>query len=171
MGVFEDLEKFLEARLEQFLQANPQLQVRILLEQVREEEVRAQQTLVLLRREEKDIYSKILDTAQAIKKWVERKQKALTNNRPDLAEAAQQRERELLTEGNNLWNRKNEVIDQIAQNEALLKKLSPRRQELEAKLEAEQPVRPKRSPDDLEAQFQAWEIDQALQDLKKKTGW
>ncbi|WP_218079833.1 TIGR04376 family protein [Anthocerotibacter panamensis] len=171
MGLWDDLEEFLATRLEQFLQANPQLQILVLLEQVRAEEERTQATLNHLRLEEKELYQQILSTAQEIQKWFERKEKAQAGGRTDLAQAAAEQEVQLLTQGNQLWSRKSEVIHQIQLQEELLQKLTPRRQELEARQQATQtPPTTRPLKDDLEARFQRWEVDQALEDLKRKMG-
>ncbi|WP_287130966.1 TIGR04376 family protein, partial [Candidatus Cyanaurora vandensis] len=146
MGLWDDLEQFLESRLEQFLQANPQIQVYVLLEQVRDEETQAQNRLTSFRQEEQDLYQQILDTAQQIQKWAARKQKAQAAGRSDLVQAAQQQEAQLLTQGNQLWSRKNEVLTQIQQHEELLKKLIPRRQELEVRAQAQPAAAPPPPP-------------------------
>jgi uncharacterized protein (TIGR04376 family) len=174
MSLWDELEQFLSSRLEEFLKANPQLEILVVLEKVRSEEDRAQKALVNLRREEKEVHSTILETAQNIKKWYERKQKAQTALRPDLVEAAQEQETQLLTQGNKLWNRKTEIVLGIQKNEKLLQELLPRRQALEEKLRQEQineppPRRPSVNRD-VEAQFQQWEIEESLNELKKKMG-
>ncbi len=172
MGLWDDLEKFLEARLEQFLQANPQLQASVLLEQLNYEQEKTQATLVALRAEEEDLYRQILNTAEEIKKWIARKQQARQGGREDLAQAAAGREAELLLEGNQLWKRKIEVLALIKKNEELLAKIAPRRQELEAQVQQAKQEVPKKPPDnnELEAKFHQWEVDQALKELKRKMG-
>jgi len=173
VGLWDDLEKFLEARLEQFLQANPQIQVYVLLEQIQLEETQAKHRLVNLRDEEKELYAQILDTAQQIQKWAARRQKAQIAGRNDLAQAAKDQESALLTKGNQLWSRKNEVLSQLKATEDLLQKLVPRRQELEAKVrQSNEPKQPRANPStqEVDALFERWEIDQALEDLKRKMG-
>ncbi len=175
MSLWQDLETFLETRLEEFLQANPQLQLYVLLEKVRDEEQRTQQQLILLRQEERELQTKILTTAQEVKKWFERKQQAKIS-RPDLAQAAEQREAEFLAQGNHMWARKSELALEIKKNEKLFHELSPRRQELEAKIKQQvdtsttsaPPQRP--ANDDLDARFRQWELDKEIEALKKKMG-
>jgi len=173
VGLWDDLERFLEQRLEQFLQANPQIETYVLLEQIQVEETQAKNKLVNLRDEEKELYTQILDTAQQIQKWAARRQKAEAAERSDLLQAAQEQESILLAQGNKLWTRKNEVLNQLKSTEELLKKLVPRRQELEVKVQATNQPKQARSnskTQEVDALFERWEIDQALADLKRKMG-
>jgi uncharacterized protein (TIGR04376 family) len=103
MGLFEDLSRFLENRLDEFLKANPHLELMALEEQLRGQEEDAINLLGTLKRRQQQLEDSILETAQAIQRWHERIKKAQAANREDLAQPAQAREAALLREGNHLW--------------------------------------------------------------------
>lgn len=103
MGLFEDLSRFLENRLDEFLKANPHLELMALEEQLRGQEEDAINLLGTLKRRQQQLEDSILETAQEIQRWHERIRKAQAANREDLAQPAQAREAALLREGNHLW--------------------------------------------------------------------
>ncbi|MEB3291445.1 MAG: TIGR04376 family protein, partial [Leptolyngbya sp.] len=69
MGLFEDLSTFLETRLDEFLRANPQLELMGLEDQLRGQERDAITLLGDLKRREQQIKDQILATAQEIQRW------------------------------------------------------------------------------------------------------
>jgi uncharacterized protein (TIGR04376 family) len=92
VGLFDDLSRFLENRLEEFLRNNPHLELEALLEQLREQEGDTLKLIADLQVQEKRSQDDILSTAQEIQKWHIRVQKAQASGRQDLVAAAQERE-------------------------------------------------------------------------------
>lgn len=180
MGLFDDLSRFMESRLDEFLKAHPELELQALDDKLNQQEADARQLLERSRAEEKRIQSQILTLAQEIKTWHLRVEKATQANRPDLAERARQREAALLNQGNQRWGKMEGLKEQIKQAEALLVRIQQRRQEVKDKLQilkaqkqatsqAEsfwgKPVDPF---DELEKEFQKLEVDQELNRMKQR---
>lgn len=194
MGLFEDLSRFLESRLDEFLRANPHLELMALEEQLRGQEEDAINLLGDLKRREKQIEESILATAQEIQRWHARIEKAQAANRQDLVEPAQAREAALLRQGNHLWGQMKGIKDRIEQTRQLQRQIHDRRRELKVKMAAAEANRAaaqaasayesgqtagwQQSPyqsfnqpiDPLEETFQRWETEEELEDLKRQMG-
>ncbi len=196
MGLFDDLSRFLENRLEEFLRNNPHLELEALLDQLREQEQDTLKLIAELQLQEKRSQDDILATATEIQKWHVRIQKAKAANRLDLAAAAQEHEASLLRKGNQQWGHMQGVKERIKQAKDLLQKVQVRRQEVQVKATEAQQVRnqqaktqqtktqepvessgwwssPKTSLgsfDDLEEQFRRFETDDELDRLKRQMG-
>ncbi|MDJ0737700.1 MAG: TIGR04376 family protein [Nostocaceae cyanobacterium] len=190
MGLFDDLSRFLENRLEEFLRNNPHLELEALLEQLREQEEDTLKLIADLQLQEKRSQDEILSTAQEIQKWHIRVQKAKASGRQDLAAAAQEREAALLRQGNQLWGHMQGLKERIKQAEELLRKVQIRRQEVQAKAVEAQTAKAKAqqrletetsgwwsstssygsSYDDLEEKFRRWETEAELEEMKRKMG-
>ncbi|MDZ7960214.1 MAG: TIGR04376 family protein [Aulosira sp. DedQUE10] len=190
MGLFDDLSRFLENRLEEFLRNNPHLELEALLEQLREQEEDTLKLVAELQLQEKRSQEEILSTAQEIQRWHIRVQKAKTAGREDLAAAAQEREAALLREGNQRWGQMQGLKDRINQSKELLQKIQVRRQEVQAKATEAQTVRAKTQAqqrletngwsnstsnsssgfDDLEDKFRRWETQDELEQMKRNMG-
>jgi uncharacterized protein (TIGR04376 family) len=195
MGVFDDVSRFLEDRLEEFLQNNPHLELQALAEQLREQEADARQLLVGLERKKQDQEAQILALAEDIQAWHSRIQKAQASNRPDLAQAAQEREAALLRQGNQVWGQRLGTEQRIKQAQALLQEIQQRQQQVQQRAkqgqaeqkvaaaqnnatatdttgwnrgEAHQPYR--RELDPLDAEFKRWELEEELETMKRKMG-
>ncbi|MEA5617463.1 TIGR04376 family protein [Cronbergia sp. UHCC 0137] len=185
MGLFDDLSRFLEQRLEEFLRKNPHLELEMLLEQLREQEEDTLKLIADLQLQQQRSQDEILVTAQEIQRWHIRIQKAKTAGREDLATAAQQREDALLREGNQRWGQMQGLKERINQSQALLAKVQQRRQEVQSKaaqLQSERtqtqqrletnPWQNKTVPnsstfDDLEEKFRYWETQDELEQMKR----
>lgn len=187
MGLFDDLNRFLENRLEEFLRNNPHLELEALLEQLREQEEDTLKLIADLQLQEKRSQDDILSTAQEIQKWHIRVQKAQTSGRQDLVAAAQEREAALLREGNQRWGQMQGLKERINQSKDLLQKIQVRRQEVQAKAAEAQTTRAKAQTqqrsetngwsnqtsnsstrfDDLEQKFLSWEAEDELQKMKR----
>lgn len=187
MGLFDDLSRFLENRLEEFLRNNPHLELEALLEQLREQEEDTLKLIADLRLQEKRSQEEILSTAQEIQRWHIRIQKAKNANREDLAAAAGEREAALLREGNQRWGHMQGLKERINQSQELLQKIQQRRQEVQAKAAEAQTVRAKAQTqqrsesigwsnqtsnysgglDDLEEKFRSWETQDELEQMKR----
>lgn len=189
MGLFEDLSRFLETRLDEFLKANPHLELWGLEDQLRGQEQDAIRLLGDLKRREKQLEDSILATAQDIQRWHERVKNAQAANRLDLVKAAQEREAALLRQGNQSWGQMKGIKQQIDQTRTLQKEIHDRRRELKAKIAETQAQRTtqrtswdtgwaktpfdgfgKDPMDPLEESFQRWETEQELEELKRSMG-
>jgi uncharacterized protein (TIGR04376 family) len=190
VGLFDDLSRFLEARLEEFLRNNPHLELEMLLEQLREQEEDTLKLIADLQLQEKRSQDEILETAQEIQRWHIRVQKAKAAGREDLAIPAQAREDALLREGNQKWGQMQGLKERITQSQELLSKIQQRRQEVQAKAKEAQTARAKaqtqqrletntwQTPassysnkfDDLEEKFLRWETQDELEQMKRNMG-
>jgi uncharacterized protein (TIGR04376 family) len=182
MGLFDDMKRFLETQLDDFMSKNPHLQIQVMEEQLQQQESDTVNLLLDLRQQEKQIQSEVLTTAQEIKSWHERVSKAESAGKQDLASAAQERVDSLLRQGNQLWGKMQGVKDRTAQGTKL------RRQELALKAAEVQaatssnaawqvPATPLGdhktrldASDPLDAQFLRWEAEEELNSMKKNTG-
>ena len=189
MSLFDDLSRFLESRLEEFLRNNPHLELEALLEQLREQEEDTLKLISELQLQEKRSQDEILSTAQEIQKWHIRIQKAQAAGRQDLITPAQQREAALLREGNQMWGHMQGLKERITQSQELLGKIQKRRQEVQNKAAEMQTARSKAQSqqklenygwntasnsqsnfDELEDKFRRWETEDELEKLKRKMG-
>ena len=186
MGLFDDINRFLESRLEEFLRNNPHLELQALEEQLRQQEEDALRLIVDTQAQEKRVQEEILSTAQEIQRWHERVNKAKTAGRLDLASSAQEREAALLRQGNQLWGKMQGLKERIEKAKELQRQIYIRRQEVGAKAKQAQADRAAQSKttentgwnfpasnstssgaDPLEEQFMRWEIDHDLENLKR----
>ncbi|HEY9623667.1 MAG TPA: TIGR04376 family protein [Crinalium sp.] len=188
MGVFEDLSKFLESRLEEFLRNNPHLELQALAEKLREQEEETIRLLADLQRREKKLQDEILETAQEVQRWHVRIEKAKSVGRLDLAEPAEAREAALLRQGNQLWAQMELTKQRIEQTKTLHQQIRVKRQEVQQRLlevqqqqqtakayQAEQQWQTtdwtgynlKDPTDPLEQTFRRWEMDEELDQLKR----
>jgi len=190
VGLFDDLSRFLENRLEEFLRNNPHLELEALLEQLREQEEDTLKLIADLQLQEKRSQEDILATAQEIQRWHIRVQKAKDAGRQDLVTAASEREAALLREGNQRWGQMQGLKERINQSQELLRKIQQRRQEVQAKAAEAQTARAKAqtqqrletngwwnqtssnssSFDDLEEKFRRWETQDELEQMKRNMG-
>lgn len=189
MGLFDDINQFLEERLDEFLQDNPHLELQALEEQLREQEQDATKLITRLQSEEKNLQDQILAIANDVQTWHGRIAKAEKANRQDLADAAREREAELLRQGNQVWGQMAGVKQRNTQAQELLLQVKQKRQELKQSAQAQStnrtnsnntstsdtigwdrganPPQYRRSADPLEAEFQKWEVDEELEQIKR----
>jgi uncharacterized protein (TIGR04376 family) len=193
VSLFEDVSRFLETRLEEFLRNNPHLELQALLEQLREQEQDTVRLITNLEAEKQRSERDILSVAEDIKTWHLRIDKAKAAGRLDLAQAAQEREAALLRQGNQLWGQMEGAKKRILQSQTLLAQIQKRRQEVQTKAEEIKASQAKtqtqrqtnaawdtigwdsganyrnysRATDPLEAQFQSLETDEELERLKR----
>lgn len=189
VGLFDDFNRFLESRLEEFLRNNPHLELEALLDQLREQEEDTLKLIADLQLQEKRSQDDILATAQEIQRWHVRVEKAKAANRLDLAQPAQEREATLLREGNQRWGQMQGIKERINQAKELLKRIQQRRQEVQTKATQAQTARASSQAqdrfdtsgwnqrrnvsggaDDLEAEFRRWETQDELEQLKRNMG-
>jgi len=191
VGLFDDLNRFLENRLDEFLRNNPHLELQALEEQLREQEKDTLRLIVDLQGQQKNLQGEILTIAQDIQRWHARVEKAKSAGRQDLAQGAQEREATLLREGNQRWGQMEGVKQRIAKAKEMLRQIETRRQEVQAKAKEVEAARasskagegldtsgwnqsPNRNPkggkDPLEENFQHWEMDEELNQIKRNLG-
>lgn len=199
MGLFDDLNRFLEDRLEEFIRNNPHLELQAIEEQLREQEEDTLRLIADLQLQQKGLQDEILSIAQDIQRWHERINKAKSAGRQDLAQGAQEREAALLRQGNQRWGQMEGVKQRITQAQELQRQIQTRRQEVRAKAQEVEAVRASsqaqaRVPyedarasqtsgwnhsgsystagaaDSLEEKFRRWEMDDELNEIRRKMG-
>jgi uncharacterized protein (TIGR04376 family) len=189
MSVFDELNRFLEDQLEEFLQKNPQLELLALDEQLQEQQNNTQRSLLSLQNQESQIQNQILETAREVERWHHRVGKAEAAGREDLAKPARDREAALFRQGNQLWGQMQGIQNQIRILHTTLKDLEEQRSQVKQRLKdletarasaphssnsanssnaAWQSVPPPKSADPLETVFQKWETDLELEALKQQ---
>jgi uncharacterized protein (TIGR04376 family) len=188
MALFEDMKRFLESQIDDFLAKNPHLELQLIEEQLAQQETDTFQLIVDLQAQETKTEQAILSTAQEIKSWFDRVQKATSAGRSDLATAAQDRVNALLPQGNQLWGKMQGLKERKAKAQELLQTIKARRTEVKAKAATAQAAyqsmnssswgtadpymssSSSSSTDPLDAQFRRWEADEELEQLKRNLG-
>jgi hypothetical protein len=66
MGLFDDMKRFLETQLDDFMSKNPHLQIQVMEEQLQQQESDTMSLLLDLRQQEKQIQAEVLMTAQGM---------------------------------------------------------------------------------------------------------
>jgi uncharacterized protein (TIGR04376 family) len=187
MGLFDDINQFLEERLDEFLRNNPHLELQAIEEQLREQEQDTKKLIAKLQLEEKSLQDQILEIANNIQIWHSRIGKAEAAKRADLANAAREREAELLRQGNQVWGQMEGVKQRLVKAQELLQQVQQKRQEIKTQSTQTNTTRAangytsgtvgwdrganssqySRSADPLEAEFQRWEVDDELEQIKR----
>jgi uncharacterized protein (TIGR04376 family) len=192
VGLIDDLNRFLENRLEEFIRNNPHLELQALEEQLREQEEDTLRLVADLQLEQKRLQDDILAIAQDIQRWHTRVDKARSAGREDLAQGAQERESALLRQGNQRWGQMEGLKQRITQAKELQRQIQVRRQEVKAKATEVEAARASsyQSPsgsetfawnqssnrnipsgaDPLDDKFRRWEMDDELEQLKRNMG-
>ncbi len=191
MGLFEDFSKLLETKLEEFLRSNPHLELQAIEEQLKEQEEDTLRLILEIQKQEKTLQAEILSTAQEIQRWNDRINKAKASQRLDLAQAAQERQANLLRQGNQRWGQMQGCKERIEKAKELYRQIQVRRKEVRAKAaeaatrnatktatKTEQSWDTKgwnqsanyssfNAADPLEDKFQRWEADEELDRMKR----
>jgi uncharacterized protein (TIGR04376 family) len=194
MGLFDDLSRFLETRLEEFLQSHPHLELQALEDQLRQQEEDTQHLILDLQRQEKQLQDEILAIAQDIQVWHKRITKAKQANRPDLLQAAQEREASLLSLGNQRWGQMEGIKKRKVQAKELLSQVQVRHKEVQAKAAEARKTQTTQTSSDwetnawnqartnsyqpyigtkadsLDQKFRDWETEQELEQMKRNLG-
>jgi uncharacterized protein (TIGR04376 family) len=188
MGIFDDFSKFLEERLDEYLSANPHLELMAMEEKLREQEEETLKLMTELKLKERQLQDEILAIAQDIQVWHARVEKAQAKGRLDLAQPAQEHEASLLRQGNQKWGQMEMLKDRIQQTQELQQKIQQRRKEVQAQVTQAQAARTvppavsssawseptstagAPSAAQLEKQFQRWEAEEELEQLKRNLG-
>jgi uncharacterized protein (TIGR04376 family) len=191
MGLLDDISRFLETRLEEYIRNNPQIELQILEEKLTQQESEVAKLIASFRAQEKQFQDNILAIADDIRIWHERAKKASDAGRQDLASAAKEREAALLKQGNQVWAQMELIKQRIAQTADLQSQIQSRMQEVRAKITESAKTKSKSQTNDrastsfnweslhtpsqgtddpLEQQFRRWEMDEELERLKHKMG-
>ncbi|WP_019498824.1 TIGR04376 family protein [Pseudanabaena sp. PCC 6802] len=191
MGLLDDISRFLETRLEEYIRNNPQIELQILEEKLTQQESEVAKLIASFRTQEKQLQDRILAIADDIRIWHERAKKASDANRQDLASAAKEREAALLKQGNQVWAQMELIKQRISQTADLQSQIQSRMQEVRTKIAEAAKTKsqsqaserastsfnwenlhtPSQGTDDpLEQQFRRWEMDEELERLKRKMG-
>jgi uncharacterized protein (TIGR04376 family) len=191
VGLIEDLNQFLENRLEEFLRNNPHLELQALEEQLREQEKDTLRLISDLKLQQKTVQDEILAIAQNIQRWHARVEKAKSARRQDLAQGAQEREAALLRQGNQRWGQMEGIKQRIIEAQELQRQIQTRRQEVQVKAKEAEAARANSQTktrsqtfgwnqssnrnayagsDPLEEQFKRWEMDDELEQIKRNLG-
>ena len=186
MSIFDDISKFLESQLDEFLRNNPHLELQAIEEQLKEQERDTLKLLLDLKKQQQSLQDEILAIANNIQTWHGRVNKAKSANREDLARAAQEREAALMREGNQVWGKMEGVKTNIAKSQELLKQIEQRRREIKTQYQQTRnqnsqtknnsyttgwnqgtTSQSKSAVDPLEAEFQKWELNEELEEMKR----
>lgn len=179
MNFFEDFTKFLESRLDEFLQSNPHLNLTIIAQELKQQKRDAINLIFQSESELKKIENNLLTIGKDIQTWHNRIEKAQQAGRLDLAQEAEERQNSLLAQGALLWRKMEEIKHKISLNKELLSSIEIKEKEVNLKIEqlkaSQSYGNTYQAPswnktnyyDDLESKFQQWEIDQQLQEMKK----
>ncbi|MBP0018809.1 MAG: TIGR04376 family protein [Cyanobacteria bacterium SBLK] len=190
MGLFDDIGKFLEDRLDEFLRDNPHLELQAIEDQLREQEEDTRRLIVNLQRQEQQIQDEILAIAKDIELWHKRVNKAESANKPDLVQAAKEREATLLRQGNQKWGQMEGVKQNLVKAKELLQQTRAKRKEVQAKAaevarsQAQNPPSSSTSGwekadtyrssttghDPLDDRFRQWEMDEEIEQMKREMG-
>jgi uncharacterized protein (TIGR04376 family) len=191
MGLLDDISRFLDTRLEEYIRNNPQIELQILEEKLAQQESEVAKLIASSQTQEKQLQDRILAIADDIRIWHERAKKASDAGRQDLASAAKEREAALLKQGNQVWAQMELIKQRIAQTADLQSQIQTRMQEVRTKIAEAAKTKPKSqanaqastsfnweslhtpsqgTDDPLEQQFRRWEMDEELERLKRKMG-
>ena len=133
MSIFDNINQFVEQQLEDFLSKHPHLELSALEEQLKEQERDTKNLISEFQLKEKKLQQEIIEIAEKIKTWHTRVDMAEAAGKPDLAEAAKEREAALLRQGNQVWGKMEGVKKRIPQAEELLKQIQQRLKVVKAK--------------------------------------
>jgi len=166
---FDDLEARLNQQLEAFLQANPAQQTRLEQQEARDRQERLNRDRLQLQQQAQELRQSLLLLAGEIRQWQARSSKASAAGASDLAARAQAHLGSLMLQGRQQWQQLAELGARFAAVEAELEQLSRSAQgpAPQATSGSTSP-RPATNGAALEAEWAAFEADQALQHLKRQ---
>lgn len=186
MSLFDDVSRFLEERLNEFLRNHPDLEAKALLEQLKEQERDTLKLIIKLEAQEREIQQQILSVAQDIQIWHARVKKAQSLGETELAQKATEREASLLHKGNALWGQMEGIKKQIVKARELLKQTEQQKQQVQQKVDSftnipepdsattrgwnQTTTYTSKDADPLEQAFSKWETDQELEAMKRNLG-
>lgn len=186
MGLFEDFSDFLEIKLDEFLNNNPELKLEVLLAEIKTQKEDTQKLIIDLNSQRNKLDQEIVSVGQEIQTWHSRIEKAKQAGRLDLEQAAQQKENSYLRLGNLIWNERANLEKRLNSSKQLLISLEEREKEVQTKFNVakaqKQYAQNNQNFDwnqkvnyntssyndyDLEREFEKLETDQELAKMKK----
>ncbi|ELR96551.1 TIGR04376 family protein [Gloeocapsa sp. PCC 73106] len=184
MSLFDDVNRFLEEKLDEFMSNNPHLEAQALLEQLKEQERDTLKLIIRLEAQEQQLQQEILSLAEDIKIWHARVKKAQSAGETELSQKAAEREASLLHQGNLVWRQMEGAKKQILQAKELLKQIELQKQQIQQKSDSftatpqsdsatrgwNQSTTYTKEADPLEQMFAKWETDQELEQIKRNLG-
>ncbi|MFZ9229435.1 MAG: hercynine metabolism protein [Prochlorococcaceae cyanobacterium] len=161
---FDDLEARLNQQLEAFLQANPAQQERLEQQEARERQEQLSRSRLELQQQAEQQRQALLELVSEIRQWQGRSSKARSAGADALAARAETHLAALMLQGRRRWQQLAELGAQFAALEAELEQLRSAAQA------AGRPSQSPRSsnPASLEAEWDAFEAEQLLQQLKRQ---
>lgn len=191
MSIFDNFTTFLESKLDEFLQNNPQLNLTILAQEIKQEKQDTIKLISQLESQQKKLQNEILKLVQDIKIWCERIEKAEKAKRIDLAQEAEQRKNLLLSQGNIAWQEMEKVKAKIANSKQKMINIEKKEREINLKIQELEKTKYQREHnsktstdssysnnsyynfnekkyDDLEKKFRDWEVSMELEEMKRK---
>lgn len=189
MSIFENFTTFLESKLDEFLQSNPELNLTILAQEVKQQKKDTLRTINQLEIRQKKLETDILELVRDIKLWCERIEKAEKVKRFDLVQEAEQRKNLLLSKGNSAWMEMEKVKSQIVDNKQKMINIEEKEREINLKIQELEKSKAQANyysntsqysnysnqsysnfnsiNDDLEQKFRDWEVSMELEAMKK----
>jgi len=161
---FDDLEARLNQQLEAFLEANPAQQEKLEQQEARERQEQLSRSRLELQQQAQQQRQDLLELASEIRQWQGRSGKARSAGADALAARAEAHLAALMLQGRQRWQQLAELGVQFAALEAELEQL---RSAAQAASRAGQSHR-NTNPVSLEAEWDAFEAEQLLQQLKDK---
>jgi hercynine metabolism protein len=154
----DDLEAQLEARLDRFLQSNPQQQTLLEEQHRRERQTRLLEQRLTLQQQAQQQRQGLLRMAGEIRQWQERVERARSAGASDLAVRAESHIASLMEQGRQRWQNLGELGQRFQAVE----------QELNQLTGASGPASPP-SPDlDLDTAWSRFEAQQELEELRRR---
>ncbi|MEB3276697.1 MAG: hercynine metabolism protein [Cyanobacteriota bacterium] len=166
---FDDLEARLNQQLEAFLQANPAQQTRLEQQEARDRQERLNRDRLQLQQQAQELRQSLLLLAGEIRQWQARSSKARAAGASDLAARAEAHLSSLMLQGRQQWQQLAERGARFAAVEAELEQLKSSAQQPGSQAaSASSGTKPPAQASTLEAEWAAFEAEQALQHLKRQ---
>lgn len=168
---FDDLEARLNQQLEAFLQANPAQDTLLREQEARDRQERLNRDRLQLQQQAQELRQSLLQLASEIRQWQARCSKARAAGASDLAARAEAHLGALMLQGRQQWHQLAELGARFAAVEAALEQLRSSAQGSSTQTpaaSARSSTRPPTHAATLEAEWAAFEAEQALQQLKRQ---
>ncbi len=167
MGWWDELEASLSAKLDEFLQAHPDLAAAMEEDTLAEQENQTRRLLRELRGQTQTLEKKIRETGEQIRLWHERLQLAQRSGRQDLVAAAQVRKDVLMAQGRQYWAELTVTQKRMQQLETLLTQIQSKQAQVKQK-PASTSVR--NTSDAVDKKFKEMELELEFEKLKREMG-
>ncbi|MEN9233819.1 MAG: hypothetical protein Q6J44_01275 [Gloeomargarita sp. DG02_4_bins_56] len=168
MGWWDELEASLSAKLDEFLQAHPDLAAAMEEDTLAEQENQTRRLLRELRGQTQTLEKKIRETGEQIRLWHERLQLAQRSGRQDLVAAAQVRKDVLMAQGRQYWAELTVTQKRMQQLETLLTQIQSKQAQVKQKPASSTSVRT--TSDAVDQKFKEMELELEFEKLKREMG-